>query len=151
MPDRDRSDVWRELERRAEAVRERLAEDRAHLEDMRHRVQLEEQLLQAMELLIQTERGVPAQARGSLSAQVAERARRPTIAEAVTSVLLEHGGPLHADEIMEQLQSRGIEMSDKDPKATVVTALVRGTKKGLFVRTGPNTFRLARPAERGEA
>ena len=38
---------------------------------------------------------------------------------------------------------------ESDPKATIVTALVRGARKGLFVRTDPNTFRMALPSDRG--
>lgn len=142
------SEVASELASRAESLREQLKGDRAQLEQIRRKVQLEEKILQAVELLLQVERGLPPD---TGPATTTEPARRPTITEAVASVLVEHGHPMHADEVMEELQRRGMELSEKDPKATVVTALVRGTRRGVFVRTAPNTFRIARPGEGGEA
>jgi HB1, ASXL, restriction endonuclease HTH domain len=65
-----------------------------------------------------------------------------TVNEAIRRVLVEAGHPMHADAILESAQRRGLKVSARDPKATIVTALVRGMQRGRYVRTGPNTFGL---------
>ncbi len=66
-----------------------------------------------------------------------------SVNDALQKVMREVGRPLHADDLLEALQERGMALSQKDPKATVVTALVRGTQKGTYVRTGPNIYALS--------
>lgn len=52
--------------------------------------------------------------------------RRSVIRPAVTDVLRARAPELvHADEVLASLQARGIPLSQKDPKATVVTAMIR--------------------------
>lgn len=64
-----------------------------------------------------------------------------SVKDAVEKLLVEVGKPMHAKQVMEALQARGMHLSQKDPLATIVTVLVRGVKAGKFKRTGPNTFR----------
>lgn len=66
---------------------------------------------------------------------------QPTVAGAITALLVERSRAMHANEIVEELQKRGMRLSPKDPKASVVTALVRGARKGIFERVGPNRYR----------
>ncbi len=73
-----------------------------------------------------------------------------SVPDAVGRLLSEKGRPMHADEIQQELETRGKKISRADPKATVVTALIRGVKRGKFERTGPNTYRLL-PTEGGDA
>lgn len=62
-------------------------------------------------------------------------------------VLREADGPLHANDIMHALAERGIQMSAKDPKATVVTALIRMANAGVVRSLGGNTFQWVGEAE----
>lgn len=73
--------------------------------------------------------------------------RGMTVPQATMRLLREAGRPMHADEIRRELEERGMTFSEKDPKATVVTALLRGERAGRFVRTAPNTFAV-RPSTR---
>lgn len=66
--------------------------------------------------------------------------KQPTVAGAITALLVERNRALHADEIVEELLKRGMRLSPKDPKASVVTALVRGARKGIFEKVGPNRY-----------
>ena len=70
-----------------------------------------------------------------------------TIPEAVHRVLTDEGRPMHASEIRAALEGRGVQLSAKDPLASVVTALVRGKKRGRLTRVAPNTYALE-PTER---
>lgn len=67
-----------------------------------------------------------------------------SINDALQRVLGESERPMHANELVEALRSHGVPLSQKDPLATVVTALVRGTQRGIYARTAPNTFRLTK-------
>ncbi|MCH8010077.1 MAG: hypothetical protein IIC91_14580 [Chloroflexi bacterium] len=65
-----------------------------------------------------------------------------SVPKAVQRLLREAERPMHADDIKDALESRGMKFSRKDPKANIVTALVRGMRRGIFARTAPNTYRL---------
>ena len=64
-----------------------------------------------------------------------------SVKDAVEKLLTEVGRSMHAKQVMEALQARGMHLSQKDPLATIVTVLVRGVSAGKYKRTGPNTFR----------
>ena len=72
-----------------------------------------------------------------------------SIPQAVTAILVERNRAMHASEILKELQLQGMPLSAADPKASVVTALVRGARKGAFEKVGPNTYRLS--SQKGEA
>ena len=72
-----------------------------------------------------------------------------SVPKAVQRLLGEAERPMHADEIQKTLESRGMKFSRKDPKANIVTALVRGRDKGVFARTAPNTYRLVEAEDEG--
>ncbi len=65
-----------------------------------------------------------------------------------------NGAPVHADTIMEGVRAEGIALSEKDPKATIVTALLRmhrnrmahGETEGVE-KLGGNRFRWIAAAE----
>lgn len=88
----------------------------------------------------------------SMSApRVRERKRAPgptsVIKPAIIEILKAHPGePLHADAILAAVRAKGISVSEKDPKATIVTALLRmartrGEKESGVVKAGGNRFR----------
>ena len=78
--------------------------------------------------------------------------RRSRIKPLVLEVLREHGGEMHADEIVSVLRKRGVEMSQKDPKGTVVTALLRIEKEtGEVEALGRNRYRANSDAEAAAA
>ena len=60
--------------------------------------------------------------------------------EAATAYLKKVGHAVHIDKILEALQTGGLKLSGKTPKATLYTSLVRGTKR--FVLVSPGTFGL---------
>lgn len=66
-----------------------------------------------------------------------------TVPEAALRLLGETRKPMHAEEIRSELESRGMSFSEKDPKATVVTALLRLSHRSLVRRVAPNVFALA--------
>lgn len=70
-----------------------------------------------------------------------EMPEQPTVPNAILNLLIQRSRAMHADEIVAELQERGMRLSAKDPKASVVTALVRGAKKGIFEKVGPNKYR----------
>ena len=73
--------------------------------------------------------------------------RKSAIKPVALAVLKEHGGPMHADRIVEALQQRGVALSARDPKASVVTALIRMAKETSEVRTlGQNRYVWVDPA-----
>lgn len=68
------------------------------------------------------------------------RRRRSRIKSAIETVLKDARTPLHADVIRSILESQGVELSEKDPKGTVVTALLRMRNDGEIVLLGGNVF-----------
>ena len=69
-----------------------------------------------------------------------KRARRSRVRGAIEQVLKVADGPMHADQIMSAVAARGVQLSQKDPKATVVTALLRMRADGEVVLLGQNVF-----------
>lgn len=69
------------------------------------------------------------------------RKRSGGVKEAIATVLREHGGVMHADDILDAVKNRGVELSSADPKATVVTALLRMRDAGEVDALGKNQFR----------
>jgi hypothetical protein len=61
--------------------------------------------------------------------------------EAAYSYLKRIGHAVHVEKILEALQAGGIKLEGKNPKNTLYTSLVRGTKR--FVLVTPGTFGLA--------
>jgi hypothetical protein len=60
--------------------------------------------------------------------------------DAVVTILQENGGVMHADEILEALNRQGVQFLTSDPKATVVTALIRLRDYGQVSALGKNRF-----------
>jgi len=67
--------------------------------------------------------------------------RSSGVKEAIISVLRESGHTMHADDIVEAVKARGIRLSAADPKATVVTGLLRLRDAGEVMALGRNQFR----------
>lgn len=68
------------------------------------------------------------------------RPRRSRIRTAIAEVLREAKSPLHAAIIMSAVRMRGVPLSDKDPKGSVVTALLRMRNDGEVRLLGNNVF-----------
>ena len=64
-----------------------------------------------------------------------------TVKEAVANVVRTSPRPIHANDIVLALQAQGIELSPKDPKGTVVTALIRLRNARQVEAMGRNTYR----------
>lgn len=117
-------------------------------DEMLERVNIFNQML---ELMDRAERLDGATATSLAPRKVSRRAvshRGPTVRQMIQDILRASGRQMHANEIVEALQSQGVELSAKDPKATVVTALLRlsrvtaeqpGPKEGVFA-LGGNMF-----------
>ncbi|MEX2226990.1 MAG: hypothetical protein WEB52_11130 [Dehalococcoidia bacterium] len=58
----------------------------------------------------------------------------------VYQLLREHGAPMHASAIVDALKAQNVALSEKDPRAVVVTAARRLIKEGRAEKVGPNTF-----------
>jgi hypothetical protein len=71
--------------------------------------------------------------------------RRGSVKAAVAEILKENAGVMHADEILDMVRGRGIELSGQDPKATIVTALIRLRDKGEVMSLGRNKWRWRSP------
>ncbi len=71
----------------------------------------------------------------------ARRKRSGGVKEAIAAVLRENGGIMHADDILDAVKGRGVELSAADPKATIVTALLRLRDAGEVDALGKNRFR----------
>ena len=69
------------------------------------------------------------------------RKRSGGVKEAIMAVMQEHGRAMHADDIVEAVKARGVQLSAADPKATVVTALLRLRNTGDVLGLGRNNFR----------
>ena len=111
-------------------------------------IEREEEVIRHIEALLQAEREAYRAAAGAeplpLPVEHAPSFAGMGIRPAIMKLLMEKGRAMHADEIRVELENRGMKFSDKDAKASVVTALVRGRRRGFFDRVGPNTYRLAR-------
>ena len=74
--------------------------------------------------------------------------RRGYVKPAIIELLRDNGGVMHARDVVERLQSRGVQLSGRDPRATVVTALLRLAKEGNVEALGKNRYRwVGGPAE----
>ncbi|MGA7059810.1 MAG: winged helix-turn-helix domain-containing protein [Candidatus Acidiferrales bacterium] len=71
---------------------------------------------------------------------IRRRTRNTTLAQQIREVLLEAGKPMHVDDIVKSLQTKGHPVMAKNPKATIAVALSRRTEE--FERVMPNTFAL---------
>jgi len=92
-------------------------------------------------------RSIDAQIRGLQSTQVpltGPRRRGPRQGESirvrVEQLLQASPSPLYAGDIVDTLRAQGVTLSEKDPRAVVVTAARRLVKEGKAQQTGPNTF-----------
>jgi hypothetical protein len=135
-----------ELKRRHELLLQELRDLYAQLADVERRIDERQHLLGSLEAVLAAASGTAVQG-GELRLVQEPNWRRLTVQEAIRKLLAEEGRPMHADEIRRELEQRGKRFSPKDPKATVVTALIRGVRRGDYIKTGPNTFRLAMRAE----
>lgn len=141
------SDVASELERKLARERESFTAKRKERDKLDEAIRTSEALIQAYETVIQSEGGTVSDSLrsdidvGSLAPQTSPSVP-PSIPMAVTAVLVEEDRAMHADEILRELRRRGRAVNVADPKASVVTALVRGMKRGKFERVGPNTYRI---------
>ena len=77
--------------------------------------------------------------------------RRGSVKEAIAEVLEENAAVMHADEILEAVKRRGVELSSRDPKATVVTALIRLRDAGDVEALGRNRWQWKGRADLMEA
>jgi hypothetical protein len=71
---------------------------------------------------------------------IRRRTRNTTLAQQIREVLLEAGRPMHVDDIVKTLQTKGHPVMAKNPKATIAVALSRRVEE--FERVKPNTFAL---------
>lgn len=69
---------------------------------------------------------------------VKRRTRTTALAQQVREVLLEAAKPLHVDDIVVALKSKGHPVMAQNPKATIAVALSR--RPDQFKRVLPNTF-----------
>ena len=134
---------------------ERLARCRERVQVLQRRrqqidgsIEREEEVIRHIEALLESEREAYRAASGTeplpLPVEHAPRFGGMRIRPAIMKLLVEKGRAMHADEIRAELEGRGMKFSDKDAKASVVTALVRGRRKGFFEKVRPNTYRLAK-------
>ena len=65
---------------------------------------------------------------------------RSRVKPAIQAFLEQNERVVHADEIVEALSQQGVTLSSKDPKATVVTAVLRMKNDGLVVTLGQNRY-----------
>lgn len=85
--------------------------------------------LQALEDLRQATESAPAPA----------RRKSPSHIDMAVNVLREAQAPLHARDIIDRIQSKyGIAVG----RESLVSALLKQTARGRFLKTGPNTFGL---------
>lgn len=146
------SDVVSELERKLTQEREKFAATRKERDKLDEAIRTSEALIQAYETVIQSEGGTVSYSPpsdidvGSLVPPT-RPSIQPSIPMAVTAVLAEEDRAMHANEILHELRRRGTALSVADPKASVVTALVRGMKRGTFKRVGPNIYRITQEPE----
>ena len=70
----------------------------------------------------------------------APRQRSGSVRETVTAILRDNGGIMHADEVLAEARKRGLELSSRDPKATIVTALIRLRDDGQVEAHGLNRY-----------
>lgn len=68
--------------------------------------------------------------------------RLPSVPEAVFEVMRRADEPLYLDTIVERVFSKGYGPDVKKPKAQARKSLNRGVKRGIYERTGPNTFKV---------
>jgi hypothetical protein len=140
-----------ELRKRRARAREGLASLYAGREELDRQIRDQEAVVTHIDALLAAE-GValePAVAQ-SFGLDAVLDWSKLSVQECIRRLLAETGRAMHADEIRKILEERGKAFSREDPKATIVTALIRGARRGLYVRTAPNTFRLT-AAGGGEA
>jgi len=77
----------------------------------------------------------------SVSPVSVRRKRSGGVKGAIVEVLRENGGVMHADDIVEAVKARGVQLSAADPKATVVTALLRLRDSNDVKALGRNMFK----------
>ncbi|MCH8066007.1 MAG: hypothetical protein IIC90_09320 [Chloroflexi bacterium] len=142
------SDLVKSLKQREKEYQTQL--DGLYKQNVRVRKEIGEleELLQHVDALLRAELGTAYQEKQLVVVPSAEWAQL-SVPKAVQRLLGEAERPMHADEIQKTLESRGMKFSRKDPKANIVTALVRGRDKGVFARTAPNTYRLVEAEDEG--
>lgn len=115
-------------------------------DEMLERASIFTRMLELLDTAEKYESGFPGPVRIQQERRPATR-QGPTVRELITETLRNHEGPMHANDVLASLQKRGITLSAKDPKATVVTALIRlarnrmerGEREGV-IALGGNRF-----------
>ena len=69
-----------------------------------------------------------------------QRPPRSRVRPAIEHYLRDNRRVVHADEIVDSLKFQGVVLSSKDPKATVVTALIRMRDDNLVHALGANNY-----------
>ncbi|MCH8025904.1 MAG: hypothetical protein IH866_03830 [Chloroflexi bacterium] len=138
------ADLVSEIRAKLDDLREDLDKKRKERDNLLQKVAQDEALVKAYETVLSSETEDELSFLEAPPPMLHPSTQRLKIPEAVTSVLLSQDRAMHADEILQQVRLLGVALSAEDPKASVVTALVRGMKKGTFERVAPNTFRLVK-------
>jgi len=72
------------------------------------------------------------------------------VKDTISEILRDSRVPLHADAVLAQLRDRGVVISAADPKATVVTALIRLRNAGQVEALGKNVYRWRQPVDEAD-
>lgn len=103
---------------------------------------LQERRRELLDELRTVERDIAAVQAAAIS--FSPRARRTrngvSVKEQIATILKGKGEPMYASDIVDVLQASGVTISEKDARATVVTAARRLVQQGRARQTGPNTF-----------
>jgi len=66
-----------------------------------------------------------------------------TLTDAIMQILAEGEGPLHAKQILVELEQGGAALWARNPLASVTSLLWRGCQKGTYTKLGKNLYQLA--------
>lgn len=110
------------------------------------------QIIELLESLPATSRGIgislhmaplKASPAGSATDAVSRRKSHGVVKPVVVEVLKAHAPHfMHADEVVAEVRARGVPLSEKDPKATVVTAMLRLAREAEIKRLAEGVERI---------
>lgn len=144
----EESEKLRTYRRTVQSYEEQLEKMQAQVATLEERIAAVRSLLKSAQRLLAKEQ--KAEERRLKEAKVAvEQVSRPveakryagmTLKDAIFTVLSETQGPMHANEVLDELRRGGADLRARNPKLSIVSTLHRDKER--YRKTAPNTFEL---------
>lgn len=143
------SDAIDYLRKKIRFYEDKISEFQAQRDALEAAISETQALLNSAQVLLKDELQAARKASGVEISQLplAARLANLNLTEAIFEIVNSSSGPIHADQVLKKLREAGKAPQSKTPKNSVVSLLLRGVKRGMYDKVGPNLFAPIRERE----